>query len=70
MRELKPSAKIHALQFHPVTDKVIHIDFYEVDSDKKIVNPGNSIGVREGGKLIPNIRKLKVRGLVKILPMK
>lgn len=67
-------AKIQALQFHPVTDKVIHIDFYEVDPDKKISIDipvkieGNSIGVREGGKLIQDLRKLKVRGLVKNLP--
>jgi large subunit ribosomal protein L25 len=70
----KHKAKIHALQFHPVTDKVIHIDFYEVDADKKIIIElpvkieGNSIGVREGGKLIQDLRKLKVRGLVKNLP--
>ena len=67
-------AKIQDLQFHPVTDQVIHIDFYEVDNDKKIVIEipvrveGNSIGVKEGGKLIQDRRKLKVKGLVKNIP--
>ncbi len=70
----KHVAKIHAMQFHPVSDKVIHIDFYEVDPDKKIEIDlpikieGNSEGVREGGKLIQDLRKLKVRGLAKNLP--
>lgn len=67
-------AKIQDLQFHPVTDSVLHIDFYEVDNDKKIVIEvpvrvqGNSVGVKEGGKLIQDRRKLKVRGLVKNIP--
>ena len=71
---IKHSAKIHALQFHPTSDKVIHIDFYEVDPDKKIIIEipvkieGNSSGVREGGKLVQDMRKLKVLGMVKALP--
>ncbi len=70
----KIMAKIQDLQFHPVTDKVLHIDFYEVDANKTIVIEipvrveGNSIGVKEGGKLIQDRRKLKVRGIVKDLP--
>lgn len=70
----KHSAKIQAFQFHPVTDKTIHIDFYEVEQDKSIVIElpvkveGNSIGVREGGKLIQDARKLQVRSIVKNLP--
>jgi len=70
----KKKAKIQDLQFHPVTDRVLHIDFFEVEATKKIVIEipvrveGNSIGVKEGGKLIQDRRKLKVRGLVKDLP--
>lgn len=70
----KHLAKIQDLQFHPVSDAPIHIDFYEVADDKKIDIEipvrieGNSIGVREGGKLVQDSRKLKVRGLVKNLP--
>lgn len=64
------------VQFHPVTDKVIHVDFIEIQEDKpiKISLPinliGQSIGVKSGGKLIKNMRKLKVKGLVKDLPDK
>lgn len=70
----KRLAKIHDLQFHPVSDEPIHIDFYEVSDDKKIDIEvpvrveGNSVGVREGGKLVQDSRKLKVRGLVKNIP--
>jgi large subunit ribosomal protein L25 len=70
----KYTAKIQDIQFHPITDKPDHIDFYEVSDDKKIVIDlpvivkGNSIGVREGGRLIQDRRKVKVRGLVKNIP--
>ena len=67
-------AKIQDLQFHPVSDDVLHIDFYEVTEDKiinielPVITTGNSIGVKEGGKLVVDKRKLKVRGVVKNLP--
>lgn len=70
----KYTAKIQDLQFHPVSDKVLHIDFFEVSADKKIVIEipvkvsGNSIGVKEGGKLVQDLRKLKVRASVNELP--
>lgn len=68
------TAKIQDLQFHPVSDSPIHIDFLQVFDDKKItielpvkVN-GSSIGVKEGGKLTQELRKLKVKGFIKDLP--
>jgi len=70
----KHLAKIQDIQYHPVSDAPIHIDFYEVSDDKMIVIEipvrveGNSIGVKEGGKLVQDSRKLKVRGIVKNLP--
>jgi large subunit ribosomal protein L25 len=70
----KYKAKIQDLQIHPVSDSVMHIDFFEVSDDKKIdielpvVVEGNCVGVKEGGKLVLDSRKLKVRGLVKNLP--
>jgi large subunit ribosomal protein L25 len=70
----KFSAKIQDIQYHPVSDKPLHIDFLEVTADKNIIMEvpvrveGNSIGVKEGGKLIQDIRKLKVKSLVKNLP--
>lgn len=62
------------IQFHPVTDEVLHIDFLRIFENKnvKIHIPiniiGNSIGVRNGGRLALNMRKLLVEGLSKDLP--
>ncbi len=62
------------LQFHPVTDKVIHIDFVQISADKPIVMQipvhltGNAIGVKKGGKLKLAKRLLKIKGLPKNLP--
>lgn len=67
-------AKIQDLQFHPVSEDIIHADFYEIDPSKpltvaipvKIV--GNSPGVRMGGQLQLKIKKLLVSGMVQDLP--
>lgn len=70
----KYEAKIQDIQFHPVTDVPIHLDFLLIDKAKKVTVElpvrvqGNSVGVREGGKLVQELRKLKVKGLVKDLP--
>lgn len=67
-------AKIQELQYHPVSDDIIHADFYEVDVNKplKITIPvkitGNSPGVRAGGQLQLKIKKLLVSGLVQDMP--
>ncbi|MDR0538778.1 MAG: 50S ribosomal protein L25/general stress protein Ctc [Tannerellaceae bacterium] len=64
------------LQFQPVTDELIHIDFQEIYEDKPIVIEipialhGHSEGVKAGGKLSLEMRKLKVKGLYKDLPEK
>jgi len=68
------NAIIKDLQFHPVTDKLLHADFYELSEDKPVsvdipVNlKGSSKGVREGGKLVMDKRKVKVKGLYKDIP--
>lgn len=55
------------VQFHPVTDKILHIDFLEVDTVKPInmkipvVLEGLAAGVRAGGKLVKELRKITVR---------
>lgn len=67
-------AKVQELQFHPVSEDIIHADFYEVDDKSplsisvpvKIV--GNSPGVMAGGKLQLKIKKLSVSGLIADLP--
>ena len=67
-------AKVQELQFHPVSEDIIHADFYEVDdkSPLSISVPvkilGNSPGVIEGGKLQLKIKKLSVSGLIADLP--
>jgi large subunit ribosomal protein L25 len=77
--ELKDGNKINAIiqdiQFHPVNEKILHIDFFQVFDDKevKMTIPvkfeGNSPGVRlQGGILSKNKRKLFVKALPKNLP--
>ncbi|MCC6251807.1 MAG: 50S ribosomal protein L25/general stress protein Ctc [Bacteroidia bacterium] len=72
----KINALMQEIQFHPVNDRIIHIDFLEIFDNKPVVidipvtTEGNSIGVRAGGKLVLNVRKLKVRGLPGNLPDK
>jgi large subunit ribosomal protein L25 len=62
------------VQFHPVTDDLHHVDFFEVKEDKKVRISlpvkvvGNSVGVRSGGRLAVNVRKLQVEALPKDLP--
>ena len=62
------------LQFHPVTDKVLHIDFLEVSDNKPVVVEipvklsGLAEGVKAGGKLSLEMRKLKVKGIYNNIP--
>lgn len=62
------------IQFHPVNDQIIHVDFLQVSEDKPVsLNlpvkiTGNSPGVRAGGKLLVKNKKLRVRGLIKDMP--
>ena len=62
------------IQYHPITDAVMHADFLIVKEDKPItvVLPlnieGTAPGVMRGGKLKQAIRKIKVSGLAKDLP--
>lgn len=70
----KQLAVLQAVQFHPVTDKPLHVDFLAIQEDKPVtinipvVITGNSIGVRQRGKLMVSTRKLKVSGMMKDLP--
>jgi large subunit ribosomal protein L25 len=65
---------IQDVQFNPVSDKIIHIDFLEVQENApiKVKLPikltGFAIGVRSGGKLRQNFRKVTVLGMEKDLP--
>jgi len=70
----KCNAVMKDLQFHPVTDKVLHIDFLQVHENKPVVIEipvklhGLAEGVKAGGKLSLEMRKLKVRALYKQIP--
>lgn len=65
---------LREIQLHPVTDKVLHIDFYQIFEDKPVVmeipvkTEGFAEGVKAGGKLALVTRKLKVKALPKNLP--
>ena len=70
----KNTAVLREIQFHPVTDRPLHVDFVAVTEDKPITIDvpirifGNSEGVRQGGKLAVNVRKLRVSALMADLP--
>lgn len=69
-------AVMKELQFHPVTDQLLHIDFYEITPEKPIVMEvpiklnGLAEGVKAGGKLAASVRKLKVRAPYTHIPEK
>ncbi len=70
----KTKSIMKALQFHPVSDKVLHIDFLQVTEDKPVVVElpvkleGLAEGVKAGGKLALEMRKLKVKGIYTQIP--
>lgn len=76
--ELENGTKIDAIlqdiQFHPVTDRILHIDFYQISDDKEVMMEipvriiGNSRGVRNGGVLRIVTRKLRVKAIPANLP--
>ncbi len=70
----KLAAILQDIQFHPVTDKILHIDFYQIFDDKPVALnipvqlEGSSPGVLNGGNLrFPN-RKLKIKAIPSNLP--
>ena len=71
----KINAILQDIQFHPVSDKILHVDFYQLSDDKEVnmeiplVFEGSAPGVMlEGGTLMVKKRKLKVRALPSNLP--
>lgn len=70
----KIPAILQDIQFHPVTDKILHVDFYQLFDDKEITMnipvqlTGTSPGVLNGGSLRFTNRKLKVKALPANLP--
>ena len=74
MNGAKKKAIMQDIQFHPVTDKILHIDFLEIFDHKPItisipvILNGLSIGVRNGGNLMFRRRKIITKGLSSVLP--
>ncbi|PQJ68644.1 50S ribosomal protein L25/general stress protein Ctc [Polaribacter butkevichii] len=70
----KIPAVLQDIQYHPVTDKIIHVDFYQLFDDKEITMnipvklTGTSPGVLNGGSLRFTNRKLRVKALPANLP--
>jgi len=68
------NAILKDIQFHPVKDTILHVDFYQIDESKPIVMEvpvqleGLAEGVRAGGKLALQLRKLKVKALYNTIP--
>lgn len=69
-------AVLKDIQFHPVTDAILHLDFLEVNEQKPVVVEvpvvlqGHAEGVRSGGKLALEMRKLKVKAVYTEIPEK
>ena len=70
----KINAIMQDIQFHPVSEKILHIDFLEVFDDKPVVVSipvklqGIPLGVRNGGNLMFRRNKIITKGLVSKLP--
>ena len=68
---VKSQAIIKDLQFHPLTEQILHVDFLLLDSKKPITIEipirltGTSPGVKTGGKLVQKLRKLRIKALPK-----
>ncbi len=72
----KTMAIVKDIQFQPVTDAIMHMDFMEVSDSKPVVMEvpvvleGHAEGVKAGGKLSLQMRKLKVKALYTAIPEK
>ena len=70
----KYKAILQDIQFHPVSDKILHVDFYQLHDEKEVTMDipvrleGNAPGVIAGGNLRFPYRKLKVKALPADLP--
>ena len=70
------TAVLHELQWHPVTDECLHVDFLAVNETKPVcINvpleiTGHAIGVQQGGKFYQRERKVRLSALLKNLPDK
>lgn len=67
-------AVLQDIQFHPITDRILHVDFYQLSDDKPVIMEvpvritGRAKGVVAGGVLRQSFRKLKVKAIPANLP--
>jgi len=67
-------AIIQDIQYHPVSDHILHIDFLQVFDDKPVMISvplrfsGTSKGILKGGRLVRKYRKVRIKGLIADLP--
>lgn len=72
--DVKKMAVVKEYQFHPISGNCLHIDFLEVDEKKPVtveipvLLTGHAEGVKAGGKLALEMRKLKVNGIYTEIP--
>jgi large subunit ribosomal protein L25 len=65
---------VQDVQYHPVTDRLLHVDFLQILPEKPVVISvpvkitGTAPGVLRGGKLIKKMRRLKIKALMPSLP--
>ena len=65
---------LQAIQFHPVSDNIFHVDFMEIKDDKPVImyvpiHPlGTAKGVLNGGRMVQRTKRLKVKGLPNFIP--
>lgn len=70
----KANAVLQDIQFHPVTDAIMHMDFYQFDDEHEIAMnvpvhaEGIAKGVKNGGVLRFNLRRMRLKGLADKLP--
>ena len=70
----KMYAVLHEVQYHPVSDEALHVDFLSVTEEKPVtievpvIVTGHSEGVKMGGKLLVSSRKLRVSAMMNNLP--
>ncbi|NNF01279.1 MAG: 50S ribosomal protein L25, partial [Bacteroidia bacterium] len=61
-------------QFHPVTDKLVHVDFLQIHDNAPIIVPipvklvGAAEGVKQGGRLVTKLRKVNLKGFPAAIP--
>ncbi len=72
----KHTSLVQEVQYHPVSDSIMHVDFFEFANDKPVMLSiplevtGTSPGVLKGGKLQQKVRKVKVSALPDKMPEK